>query len=451
MNNIEFTKLLLDNLHTYIYILIPTLIIYSLLLKKYIHGITDPMFFCCIGAAFAGVVPFFLYVTNLCNLKMLLYYIFAEIAFWMGFALNYNKRIHFNNYTIKKENTISFYLYISFFIIFVLLKLLNFKYLGIPLFMGNRLEATINAGGLAILNKIADPLQFYCNVYSYYLFSKKKTLSITCLILIFLFSFLSGSKSFILTFVFAYFTYSFFFKNKVPIIPKKIIICIFLTPIFTLLVSGMNGDLAQAVGNYLFRIVAYGDIYWYSLPDNVIENIPIESSFKHLFSGILGPLRIMSYDDNAIPLGTKLYWYTMPIELYGTNGGPNSRPVILGFWLYKYAGIIFCYISGLCMSGIMTKLPKFLPEGIISAIFVGYFYNTITSMATDPVLTINLVFTVILFAITLFITYNLIFERKITLIRLRKNRTYLTNTSLLLQIFYLIIFIIISTIFYITD
>lgn len=449
MNNIEFLELLTDNLSTYLYILFAISTIYLLILRKYINGLADPMLLCCIAAIFSSTIPVFLYAIGLCKIKMLLYCIFSEVAFWIGFILNYDKQAKFKNYTIKNEERVSFHLYIIFFILFTSLKLISFKYLGIPLLMGNRLEATANAGGLAILNKIANPLQFYCNVYSYHIFRRKKVLSVTCLIAIFLFSFLNGSKSFILTFIFAYFTYSFFYKRTIPIIPKKVLVLIFLTPMITLLASGFSDNLMVSIGDYLFRLVAYGDIYWYSIPNNVIEHISIDSSFKHLFSGILGPLRIMNYDDNAIPLGVKLYWYTMPIEAYGTNGGPNARPVILGYWLYKYGGIVFCYICGLCMSWAMTKFKKLLPSGIIPTIFIGYLYMSTVTIATDPVLAINNIFTVILFISILFITYNLIYDRKIILARFKQSNGTCTSNPLHFSIIiFMLIFITISITFY---
>lgn len=401
MNNFEFSELLINNISLYIICLLFLLTLFFLSLKSFYNSIIDPMFMVILFSAIASAIPFFLYFTNHCELKNLVYFIFAKLAFWIGFAVFYEKNNRFKPSKIHQEERISYRLYLIFFIISILSKLISYAVLGIPLFLDNRQDIYVDAGGLAILDKIAYPSNFYCLIYSFYLINRKSILAYTYISFAILIGILGGGKGFILNICAAYFIYKYIFKEDRITIPFYMLLTILTTPILILLISGFSSNIYMALYDYLFRIVAYGDVYWYSFPNETLEHIHIENPIKHLFSGLLGPLRLINYETDGIPIGRMLYWETMPKEYHEVMGGPNARPVILFYVLFKYFGVFICYIFGNIMAFFMTHIKKYFPQSIISTVIVGFIYVTFKNIATDPVMTFNNVFSTFLFIIIL--------------------------------------------------
>lgn len=406
------------------------------------------MFMAILTSAIASTIPFFLYFTGNCELKYFVYFIFAKIAFWSGFAINYKINSKYKPFHIDKEEAISYRIYLFFYFVSITLKLISYILLGIPLLLSNRQDLYINAGGLAILDKISFATGFYCLIYSFYLLKKKTTLAKTYIIYSVITGLLSGSKGFILNICAAYYIYKVIHKEEKIIIPTHILLMILASPIVILLISGFSSNIYIALYDYIFRIVAYGDVYWYSFPSGTIEHVHIENPLRHLFSGFLGPLRLINYETDGIPIGRFLYWETMPKEYHNIMGGPNARPVVLSYILFKHFGIISCYIFGYIMSYLMTHIKKHLPKSIISSIIIGSIYVFFLKIATDPVMAFNGIFSTLLL-LTIIIFSLFLIQRKYRLKKMSYESCTLTKKSLLqkqtqVKVIMFMLFLIIS-------
>ena len=207
---------------------------------------------------------------------------------------------------------------------------------------------------------------------------------------------LSGSRSSFLIFIFTFFGYKYFYNGILPEV-KKIFkyVPIILGGALTVILITDSGNLQTSFIILAYRFIANGDIYWMSLPNSVINNIHIENVFTFLFSGILGPLRLIDYSIFPPPIGAQLNWIISPI-LDGIMAGPNSRPPILGYVLFGWMGLMFTFILGLFVSIFLFQIPKIFPKGFISSAFILFFYINVISFITDPTLGITYVFDIVL-------------------------------------------------------
>lgn len=436
MSNQEFALLLYDNLTPYL-LLFPFITgLYLLTLRKYYSCIIDPMFLCVLTSGIAFIAPIYLYSIKRLETNQLYYCIFSELMFWIGFVITY-KRSYYKHGIIKNVDYLSKQVFRLFFLICVLSKIIIYVKLGIPILLINTQMLYANAGGLAMLGKLSSIMAFYCLVYSFHMFNKNKLKSICVFLFFSLTAVLDGSKGFVLSFVFSYFAYKTFFQETKARLPKYFYVIIAVSPILILLLNTTSNNIEVAFANFLFRIVAFGDIYWFALPENDINYINIENPFSHLFTGILGPLRLIDYNQSGVSLGNLLFWRVNDISYYGETAGPNARPVILGYWLFGYWGILFCYISGCLMAFFTTHIKKYFTKSILSASFVGYIYLSSTSFATDPVLTI---FSIIPVCICLCLAwYLMLYFSWGNIVVISKNNSGICNNTAKIPIFNILI------------
>lgn len=419
MSSDEFVILLLVNIPIYFLALILSILLLLPVIKKTYKGILDPLFYAVIMAILANTVPFFLILTGKITISNFIYFLLAEVFFWIGFLCFNKKELRFKKSYILENERSDLALFIIYFILLIALKLLAYNLVGIPIFYEEgRLAVFTESGGLGLLERLSTFPVFFISFYSFKLIEKGKgykILAVISIIVVIIFGFLSGSKAAVLIIVGGYFYYNFFYKKKI-IETKKILkylpfLLIFPVLILTLQTTGTGFD--PLVG-LVFRFIANGDVYYMSFPYEVINTIQINNKFTYLFSGILAPFRLIDINTVDTVIGYQLNWSLHPYS-DGSLSGPNSRIPIVAWIFFKWGGVFFSFILGLILSITYNKLSSLFPKGIITYIVIAYIQYNLLVFITDPVLGIGYLFDILINMIILVIFYFLI-NKKITIV-----------------------------------
>lgn len=111
------------------------------------------------------------------------------------------------------------------------------------------------------------------------------------------------------------------------------------------------------VDRLVFRILSNGDLYYLSLPNDVIDEIQTDNVFTRFIAQIIGnslTSNLFGYDVSRYSVGKAILLYHSPdVEL---QGGPVSH---LDLFSYKYFGLlgpIFIIFSMYLISGISKKI-----------------------------------------------------------------------------------------------
>jgi len=414
MTNISFlTEVFLDNILLYIYSLVICIIVYIPIIKKTVYSIFDPILLGLIFAILANTIPLFLYFTDYISTEKFAYLVLSESLFWIGYFIFAKKQIHFSQYSIINDGQIGYRLFWIFFWLNIITHLLTYTLFGIPLLAESRLSTYTNSGGWGILKHILNFSSFYILVYVFYLyFNKPKYTILLVLVLLtsLIFAILSGSKSSILVIFFAFFIYKYFYeKSDISVkFIRKILPFIVLFPILIIGIGHENGSsFFDAVTSFFFRLLSSGDVYWMSLPNDVIDKINIQDPLTFLFSRILGPFRIIDSATIPPPIGAQLYWINYPLE-QGIMKGPNTRLPVLSWVLFRWLGLFFSFVFGVFCAWWRTRITQHLPHGIITVILYGYIYLSFTAFFTDPLLGSSSIFSICISFFLIYIMYVII-------------------------------------------
>jgi hypothetical protein len=412
-----FASVFYENVVLYFLCLLFVGILTIPLFKKYTHGIFDPFFFILMMTVFAYVIPLFLFITNNCSSRDFFYFIISETFLWLGVYLGYQFRSNFSEYKIKNENVLIKRIFFISILIYIFTKLYTYMFIGVPLLMEYRLDIYTGTNGLGMLGRLSDFATFFLLIYAFYLKDEGSRKYLFILVLIFIDSFLSGSKSAIFAIFQAYFIYSFFYKNEMPLIKKKHILLLICFPILILLLSQNSLDsLRLAVWGIFIRMVANGDVFWYSYPYETIDQIKINHPFANLFVGILSPFRLIDYNTVEPSIGKLINWQIEP-SIYGTNAGSNARPAIAGWIYFRWYGIFFSFFIGCFISFLVFYVRKYFSKSLFGIILFGYLYQNALTFIIDPSLGFNylsnFIINIVIYTIIIFI----VSEMKLSLIR----------------------------------
>ena len=402
MTSFEFYNLVFDNyiLYTLLVILVGSFFIY--IGKYYTHTWLDPLRITLLSISFTAVVPIFLFVTGTINFDITLYFVLAQLAFWVAYLISAKKQITFSKIIIKDERKVAYILYILLLIIYIILISISYIVLGIPLFKESRLEI-YSGSGLGIFARIMPFAQTYCIFYSFYSWKYLDRFSYKKLIVIFSFAFflitgvLSGSRSSFFIFLFVYWGYCYFYLRNTNRVTKyyKYLLLGLSVSIFSFIIKSDSFGILAGLTGFGLRVISSGDNYFMALPNDTWKSVVTGPWYNHLFNGLLGPLRIINTTTVPPPVGYQLAWAVNP-TLDGLSTGPLSSPALLGFLYFKWGGILFSFIMGLFVSMTIYRIPSLMPKGVLSSIFCTYLYMQMLSFIQDSSLGMSYLFDSIL-------------------------------------------------------
>lgn len=388
---------LIDSLLSKIWIIILSIIsiniLYIPIYKRCVNGLLDPLLIGLVFSSLANSVPFYLFSVGLMRLELLLFIILSEFSFWGVF---YNTHVRLK-YKYSKPSDDSFIEKIGLLslLMVVVLQLCIYKLNGIPLFNESRFAAT---GGndtiVNLLQRLISPFMIFLCLYCFKKMEQRRRKGFYFFFIILIISFLSGSKSFILSLVSGYFFYNFFYKGITPHLRWYIIFIIILTPLITLYNKSDN-----ALGAYLYRLIGNGDIYWNAVYNDAIDYVKIDNPFinqTHLF---WGPFRYLigfkpGPNDMAI-VGESIMEYAYS----HVSGVPNSRIPVLGWIYFRWFGLLFSAFMGWISAYFIKKVPNMYNGNMISVFYKCSFYSIGVSFITDGYLGFSSLLSILFFSI----------------------------------------------------
>lgn len=373
--------------------IIISLIIYILLYRKYFRSLLDPLTLMLLGSCMGCSVVIFLYIKSLILSVYFYSYISTQLFFYLGFRKGHNSKRY---PVIKKIRLIDLdeftkCFFVSAALIDISSQLLQYKYLGIPLFMSSRLNIMADAGGVGILTRFISVCRAFTILLSFYYINYKKSnilssFSKVYIVYVILACFLSGSRGSILIFATGFFFYATIFEELHPKLKQQLskyefrILCV-----LSLFAIGINtvkyGSLINGVSEFGVRLPCYGDTYFYAYPNQLIEYIDDSQPFKSIFSSFLGFFRIYPYDELPNPIGQDLFHF---FSNNGDIGGPNARHNIVSYLYFgMLGGLFFSSILGF-IAGFFRKL--FFSrhyKSILGATVYVWLYSSSCSIETD--------------------------------------------------------------------
>ena len=433
MNYTEFFLFASENILSLLLITSATVFIYLLIYKKYIKTVFDPFFLITLVAGLSASTVFYLYYHDLIKKIYFFDFLITEISFIIGFLLI--KPINFDEYKNKyipaSKNIFSdrfndILLYVSS-ISHVALQVLTYLVVGIPILLESRMSVYSGGSGFGVVGRIIDVVGIVGPILAihkiFYLNNNQKTkiYNYTYLLLVLIFMLISGNKTNLVYFVYYIFFVNLYMlkikgKQALSTIDKTIklqktlfissIPLIFLVMYVQYINSGgesFNRPLI-ALGQ---RIISFGDIYYMTLPNEVIKFMDSSSGFMQLFKDPLGMLRIYPWDELPLDCGIEIY------NFHYSNGnltGPNTRYNYFSILYFNEIGqIIYCFILGIITSFLRNSLYRILPNNIIFGAIYALFSFNLIYIFQDQAFTLAKFINIIIF-IPILITISLAIE-----------------------------------------
>ena len=169
---------------------------------------------------------------------------------------------------------------------------------------------------------------------------------------------------------------------------------IFLVMYVQLVNSGAETEENSPLLAFGQRIISFGDIYYMTLPDEVIKLMNNDSGFLQLFKDPLGMLRIVSWEKLPLDCGIEIYQYHYP---NGTLSGPNARYNYFAMLYFGPIGqIIYCFLFGVLTSFLRNTLFKILPNNIVYGVIYTLFSINLVYIFQDQAFAIARFFNIII-------------------------------------------------------
>ena len=402
MTHFEYYKLFYDNFFLYMLLLLLCSFPFYKIWNKYTYTWFDPLRITIFTNIFTTTVVFFLYLTKQIEAGIFIQFITSIVVFWLAFIIFAKRQPSYSSKTMNNYGELAFILFILFLALFISLTSLTYFLLGIPLLANTRLE-TYAGSGLGVFGRLIPFFKTYCLFYSFYMWDSCKKINVIKFFLIFVFfifivtGILSGSRSSFFQLIFVFWGYHHFYKRDTQQLARyyRFLILAVLVSIMSFSIKSEFFNFIGAANKFILRAISSGDNYYMALPNNIIANVDIGIWYKHLFYGLLGPLRIINGDSVPPPVGYQLTWLTNP-GIYGLATGPLSSPPLLGYIYFGWGGVFFSLIIGIFCSFAIFKLPYMLPRGVITSSISFYLYSSIIAFIGDVCLGMGYLFDTIL-------------------------------------------------------
>lgn len=398
MNTYDFFDLVVDNGWMYFVSVIFVFCVYFILFRKYFISILDPLTYTFFFSAMAITVPVFLFLVDEIKTRIFTSFLSTQISFFIGFKLFSTIRIGALAKNGRKDQ-LGFQLKWTkwFFVVAgfstVTLQLISYKLFGIPLFAESRLGIYGDSGGINNLLKRIIEVALQCYIFLTIFFINYKNKNFTfkvftnfSVLIIAVFSILSGSKGAFVSFGLAFFIYALYamrwgdktiFNGIRKFSLRFGVVAVFLAVVVITLSESDSNPLFFL----LLRIAQSGDVYYMAYPNEVIDNIPSSNWFISLFASPLSLLGIIPRSEVPYPLGFSLMEYHNPGVQFK---GPNAR---MNVFAYVYFGIwfspVYSFVIGAVLSFFRNKLFHLLPANIFGCILYFLLLSAALKIETD--------------------------------------------------------------------
>jgi len=429
MNYVDFFLLAENNVGLLILLTLGAVFIYLIIYRKYILSVFDPMFFAIVASGLANSIVFYLYFLDQIRYYYFQSFLITEVCFILGFFIfKPIKSVSFylsNKCVSKKKSsydknfiTIMFY-WAS--VIHVISQITTYAVVGLPILMESRLTAYSGGSGFGLVGRFVDVSSgigifllfyrmFYCRPTSL-----NKIYNYLYLFFVIISFILSGNKTNLLFLIYYLFILNMFMlkidgaaieqKIKKTLRLQRLFLFISIPLVFAIQLITSTGEVNfnDSMLVLMKRIVSFGDIYYLTLPNDVISQLAIgQSSLLQLFKDPLGVLRIVPWSELPIDSGFAVTDYHFGIQ----TAGPNPRYNYFAMLYYDILGQgIYCFLVGVVISFIRNKLFYLMPKNIFfGCIYASVSINIIYAFQDMPTLVLHLFSIVLVLPVILFLT-----------------------------------------------
>lgn len=396
MGNAEFLLLLSSNPWLFAGCLLGALLLYFLIFRKVWVSILDPISLTWIASAVGFAVVWFLYLTDEILPIYLWSYLTSQAAFLVGFFVSFRSKFCITiprRWSLHNEEVVGKYIFVGATMVDIVAQLAQYALVGIPLFMDSRLDVMKDGGGAGLLMRMFETARTFTVIMLLYYLMKGKSTALfrhyAFFYLVYLLGvfILSGSRGAILVYGSAFFMFAVSYRNQYPkmmdLLRRYEWKVIGVASVFVVLLMGLKGSGAlDGLLGFIFRIVAYGDPYWYAYPNELIEQVDDSSPFLSLFSSFFGSFRIIPYEDLPRPIGMELFAQLSSVDVVG---GPNARHNIFGYLYFGiFGGAVFSFICGTIIGSARKVFLANTGKSILSVTVLAWFYVVAGFIETDP-------------------------------------------------------------------
>jgi hypothetical protein len=414
-----FYGLVQENIYFYTSLLFITLVLYRLIFINSIKSVLDPLYFFVIFTnAVCTVDVIFLHYLELINDEYLYIYIVSEIGLVLGILIFSKKNIS------KKVNneiliTPHFYLflkngiYISF-VVMLIPALVMYFFRGIPILLETRNDASGGGEGFGIflrINQVANCV--FILIYFIRRRIRKSSVENIMFYISIVIGILSGLKTYIFFYFFAYYIISndykdITFKNKL-----KIFLILLISVLSTFAISNRDINFLSIIDAVLMRVSASGDVYYLGLVNDNIYRLDSPTGFFHQMVGsAAASIRLIPWDSSPLNYGLEL---NRIVNGNDGNMGPTFRYNMLFLMFTKSKLMIFSMslvIGGFI--GFLRMQANSTMRFSVTFIVLNALYFKSIELIVGPDSAINslFLFSIILLIICIIIICSTILNRK---------------------------------------
>lgn len=409
-------------------VLLSTSVIFLVLLllfRKHIFHVFDPLLYFLVTQAFSIEMAFL----AIKDIHLLSNFLLSQFLFSSGFFLSAGRAltkpeksnaIFFNKVKTFDISALKWYVFFAT-ILLIIGNLILIKQKGIALFAADpsaaKVEDFTEGTGLGIVRRMNSGLLYFVALLLIYLLIYKKQLRYGFMVLILImFTALSGSKSSLIFFVFLS-AFFFCFKDlKKDSTVKKLkaasyFIIIASFALLGIILGGGSKSFNDILLSLGVRFLYYGDAIMYYFNHDTIHYFSNNNFFTFLYDElnyILGFFRLVPYNE-SINFRVINYYYNMPTNM---TFGPNIPYYIKGNIYFGFiGGLIFSFITGYCVGFIrwlFYMVVRNRSSSVAFSMIIIYLNLIVYSLPQDSLLFSSKIFDIFILSLPLFVIVYII-------------------------------------------
>ncbi len=339
------------------------LVLYYFLFRRLFFNVIDSYLIEFLTSAGSACTVFIMYLNGALSPKYLNSFVSAEIALFVGIFI----MSRYNGQKIMQQKAAQYHtdldtiiesrkpqillMYNIAFVLFLVINLLSFYTVGFVLLSNEKGINHVNAyegnGFLLLLKLSITPLFMTIFFVKYKMFNKLLAFDYSAIVLVLIFTTLSGSKSSFLVLIVTFSCVDFYF-SKIRNIPRTRIpvtyILIFVSSILVILTAGQfqKGDDKASYLKVFDRLLFSGDVFLLGYNDRIANYLQEQVNFVgYILYPLYGKfLRLFGIDLTPLNIGVALYDFTYGIKTSGSNPRHNYLSYLFGgeyfSWVYSF-------------------------------------------------------------------------------------------------------------------
>ncbi len=391
MSPLVYFGMMVDDIQTYLLILLLSALPHLWLARKLAVNIFDPLFLIILADWFGFALVTYMWVSGDIAREHFWYYLASQAAFYAALLIARKFKAAADR-PRPFEPTFGLVMWVM-----VISALVHFSataakwhLTGIPLFNVSRLGAFAGSGGLGIIERF--------EVGAYYILSFSTLLMwmrfrararwTTWLMVLWLLIYItfSGSKAALLGLMQVFFLLRFLLSDRSQKSyfgsagGGKAFAAAGVFSLMVLLVQS-QGSIQEALLGLAFRLVSFGDIYVYAYIDNTLQYVQGDNWIIGLFGGALSTFRIIPSEWVYKNMGLQFTEIVFPGLDY--LAGPNPHHNVFGYHFFGWWGIVFSAALGLIIAALQSNLFNRTHRGYIAALWAYLLYFSLSSLGGD--------------------------------------------------------------------